>query len=178
MKVASTNPVRSPRSIRTLLHSLGLTAGLGVSSCGGTVSAGATAGSTAGSDHDAALSNPVYGSGSSGASGTVPLGNAGVPGCIDLVCPADSLGPVTEFPFDGGPDLCLEDVPLGNCATLTCIVPCPPDAALGGDAALDADAQDQADAQGQRDAQEEGDAREEPDDARAGLDDADASESE
>jgi hypothetical protein len=69
------------------------------------------------------------------------------------------MGPVTDFPFDGGPDLCLVDVPLGNCGSLTCIVPCPPDAALVGDAGLDVDAQEQ------------GDAREE-------LGDADANESE
>ncbi len=155
------------RSIRTLLHSLGLTAGLGVSSCGG-VSAGATAGSTAGSDRDAALANPVYGSGSSGASGTVPAGNAGTFGC-DPVCPADSLGPVTSYPFDGGPDLCLIDVPLGNCGSLTCIVSCPPDAALDSDGGLDGDAQEQGDT-----SDEPADARDEQGDARDELADADA----
>lgn len=142
--------MRSPRSIRALLNSLGLTAGLGVSSCasrdGGGIGAAPTGGASTGTSAGNATGDSSGGAATGGAStgassGWTCQGN----------CPAGSLGEVDWSTFDGSADICTVEVGLfpSNCGALSCIVPCPDagaDAAPAVDAGTDVDEREQGDA--------------------------------
>jgi hypothetical protein len=65
-------------------------------------------------------------------------------------CPDGTMGTFGAIPSDGGSDTCTVQIfRFGNCSSLTCIVPCGPDAATDAspavEAGMDVDAQQQDD---------------------------------